>query len=215
MLAEESVMSELKALRIALDLTHVPSRIRYARAAALPDATELLLRIAAGDAAAEREAVELIDRPATEIREAAGFFIEQILFAPVSDSYRVLGVPPDAPSAKIRRHMALLVRWLHPDRNGQCERHVFARRITSAWDDVKTAERRVAYDRRRAAAESLARNSRKRPPPWRSRAEGRQHWGLFHAAAIRAGDGVMPTCTREPIGLIGFVLNLLSSKRHP
>jgi hypothetical protein len=43
--------------------------------------------------------------------------------------------------------MALLLRWLHPDVAGGTERSVFAGRITAAWDDLKTPERRADYDR--------------------------------------------------------------------
>jgi hypothetical protein len=42
--------------------------------------------------------------------------------------------------------MALLLRWLHPDLSRCSERAVFAARVTAAWDDFKTAERRSAYD---------------------------------------------------------------------
>ena len=49
------------------------------------------------------------------VRLAATFFIEQILFAPHADSYRVLGASPQASASELRRNVALLLRWLHPD----------------------------------------------------------------------------------------------------
>jgi hypothetical protein len=45
--------------------------------------------------------------------------------------------------------MALLLRWLHPDSDRHEQRVVFAARVTRAWNDLKTNERRVAYDRLR------------------------------------------------------------------
>ena len=82
------------------------------------------------------------------MRNAAAFFIEQILLAPGADSYRVLGGNAQASNSDLRRNMALLLRWLHPDmeHNGTGDRSVFAARITLAWEDLKTAERRAAYD---------------------------------------------------------------------
>ena len=81
------------------------------------------------------------------VREAAAFFVEQILLYPGADSYRVLGARPDATYGELRRNMALLLRWLHPDRDRQGERAIFAARVTRAWSDLKTPERRAAYDR--------------------------------------------------------------------
>lgn len=136
------------ALRVALDLMHMPTRIRQTRAAPLPKGIDFLLRVAADDKAAQLEAVELTGRPLGEIRRAAVFFIEQVLLAPDADSYRVLGAARDASNAELRKNMALLMRWLHPDRGGGGQHGLFAGRVTGAWDDLKTSERRQSYDRR-------------------------------------------------------------------
>ena len=144
------MMVDATALKVAIDLLHVPSRVRPMRSAALPDGVLALLQIAAGDEETTSRATELTGRTQVVVRDAATFFIEQILLAPESDSYRVLGASPQASSGDLRRNMALLLRWLHPDmeRNGSgnADRSVFAGRVTLAWDDLKTAERRAAYD---------------------------------------------------------------------
>jgi hypothetical protein len=140
------MMSERMALRIAIDLLHVPAQVRLLRAEPLPDGVPLLLRIAAGDDEAERTAVGLTDRSRDVVRRAATFFIEQILFASNSDSYRVLGASPHASASELRRNVALLLRWLHPDLDPQSERSIFIGRVTAAWNDLKTPERRAAYD---------------------------------------------------------------------
>lgn len=142
-------MGEAAALRMALDLVHVPSRVRYLRSLPLPEGVPLLLRIAASDERAGELAVELTGRSVERLREAAFFFIEQILFAPNADSYRVLGADPGATAAELRRNMALLQRWLHPDVQHHDNRAVFARRVAVAWNDLKTPARRAAYDRER------------------------------------------------------------------
>ncbi|MEQ1718407.1 MAG: DnaJ domain-containing protein [Hyphomicrobium sp.] len=134
------------ALRSAISLVSMPSQVRTMRAAPLPEGTVLLLSVAAGDAAALDEAVELSGRAPEAVRSAAAFYIEQILLGPQSDSYRVLGAQPTAAANELRTHMALLMRWLHPDLDGNSEQTVFARRVTRAWEDLKTAERRETYD---------------------------------------------------------------------
>ena len=139
-------MSDKMALKIAIDLMHVPSQVWLVRSEPLPDGVLILLRIAAGDAEAERSGALAVDRSTEVLRQAATFFIEQILFAPNADSYRVLGAAPQATAAELRRNVGLLLRWLHPDLDPQGARSIFARRVTAAWNDLKTPERRAAYD---------------------------------------------------------------------
>ena len=141
-------MSGGNALKLAIDLLHVPSRVRHARTEALPDDIFILLEIAAGDSEVMNNAVNATGRTPELLQNAAAFFIEQILLAPDSDSYRVLGGNAQTTSSDLRRNMALLLRWLHPDIEGNSigNRSVFAGRVTLAWDDLKTIERRAAYD---------------------------------------------------------------------
>jgi hypothetical protein len=141
-------MSEGKALKLAIDLLHVPSRVRHMRTEALPDDVLVLLEIAAGDSQAMNRAADATGRSRDVLLNAAAFFIEQIMFAPDSDSYRVLGGNAQTTSSDLRRNMVLLLRWLHPDVKGNSSgnRSVFAGRVTLAWEDLKTAERRATYD---------------------------------------------------------------------
>jgi hypothetical protein len=134
------------ALRIAIYLMHVPSQVRHFRNEPLPDGVPLVLRIAADDAEAIREAVELTDRSPETVRDASEFYIEQILFAPNADSYRILGATAKASASELRHNLALLFRWLHPDRHPDDQRMVFVNKVTGAWNSIKTPERRVAYD---------------------------------------------------------------------
>ena len=154
-------MDRAPALKAAFDLLHFPSQVRVIRAAPLPHDLLILLRIAAGDRDTTCEATQSSGRSQEQVREAAGFFLEQILLFPDADSYRVLGVNPEATNGELRRHMALLLRWLHPDLDRQGERSVFAGRVTRAWNDLKTPERRAAYDqlmRKSKVEKSLFRN---------------------------------------------------------
>jgi len=139
-------MSDKMALKVAIDLMHVPSQVRLLRSEPLPDGVLTLLRIAAGDAEAEGVAATATDRSREVVQRAATFFIEQVLFAPNTDSYRVLGANAQASTAELRRNVALLMRWLHPDLDNRGERSVFVSRVTDAWNNLKTPERRAAYD---------------------------------------------------------------------
>jgi hypothetical protein len=134
------------ALKVAIDLMHVPSQVRFFRSEPLPDGVQMLLRIAAGDEGADQTAADLTGRSPETVRQAASFFIEQILFAPDADCYRVLGTNSRASAGELRRNLALLLRWVHPDLDPQGARSIFVGRVTAAWNDLKTLERRTAYD---------------------------------------------------------------------
>ncbi len=142
------------ALQIAIDLVHIPSQVRFVRSAPLPDGVPALLRIAAGDEEAELAAARSTHRSRETVRRAAIFFIEQILFAPCADSYRVLGASSHASARELRENFALLLKWLHPDCAAQDGGSIFNKRVTAAWNDLKTPERRAAYDQRRREVES-------------------------------------------------------------
>jgi hypothetical protein len=181
-------MGATMALRAAVDLIHMPSRVRMARSEALPTGVDILLRIAAGEEEAEQAGIAATGRSREVIRRAAAFFIEQVLFCPNADSYRVLGADPQASTADLRRNMALLVRWLHPDMDRQGERSVFATRVTLAWNDLKTAERRAIYDEARRATLAPKRAKSHRKPGNRAGGKqmlaGQRHrpgkWGASH-----------------------------------
>jgi hypothetical protein len=154
------MMAGRTALKLAIDVLHVPAQVRLMRSEPLPDGVLLLLRIAAGDADAEREAVAATRRSVETIRRAAAFFIEQILFASDADSYRVLGADAGASAVELRRNAGLLLKWLHPDRDSHDPRAVFASRVTGAWNDLKTPERRAAYDAQHGRAQAGRRQSK-------------------------------------------------------
>lgn len=155
-------MQQLATIMLSLDLLHAPSRVRLMRFAPLPDGVLCLLQIASGDEEITAQAAAATGSSPATLREAAGFFIEQTMLHPEADSYRVLGARSDASCGELRRNMALLLRWLHPD-HGVRERSVFTHRVTRAWNDLKTDERRVAYERSRRAALSPSKQLRGGP----------------------------------------------------
>ena len=153
-------------------LSHSVSIASPARQDAPPSGgVPTLLLIAAHDGETIRQVAARLGQTPQAVRQAAAFFIEQILLDPDADSYRVLGTTPVASSAELRRNMALLLRWLHPDLDPKGERSIFAQRVTRAWNDLKTEDRRTAYDqskrsnehRKQKAARAFARKQAFKP----------------------------------------------------
>lgn len=155
-------MTERTALKAALNVLHLPASVRLVRSEPLPPDVEMVLKIAAGDVEAEKEAARLTERPRAVIREAALFYIEQVLLTPGADSYRVLGSTPAASAPELRRHMALLLSWLHPDKTLSGSRTVLAARVTGAWNDVRSPDRRAAYDAALINAQAKERDAAQR-----------------------------------------------------
>lgn len=133
-------MTDGEALRAAIDLFYLPSKVRIVRTQPLPKGTGLLLRLAAGDTAATREAQTHSNRSASANTQAAVFFIEQVLLKPDADEYTILGLDPTANIAEFRAHMALLLKWLHPDISGDEYRSLMARRVIDAWNKIKSLD---------------------------------------------------------------------------
>lgn len=143
--------ARMQALQAALDLAREPRLAAAMRCQDLPLDILLVIRIAAGCRQSLAAAAHHTGRRSETIRSAAFLYLQQVLLHPDADSYRVLGVDPQASQATITEHFRWLMRWLHPDRNPGNWESVFAYRVLAAWDDVKTAERRQRYqpDRRR------------------------------------------------------------------
>jgi hypothetical protein len=156
-------MSEpVQAIKAALGLYHLPACLKAVRCEPLPAGIEHLLRIASGDCDALSSASKASERAPDVIREAAVFYIEQVLFSPDANYYRVLGGTPDSAGSELRRNMALLLTWLHPDKDPTGERSHLTVRVTAAWDTLRSPERRIAHDR------TLALRRPSEPPVTRS-----------------------------------------------
>ncbi len=201
-------MSDKMALQVAIDLFHVPSQVRFVRAAPLPEGVHILLRIAAGDEEAEVRAAALTDRSRDVVRQAARFFVEQILLAPYTDSYRVLGASPQASTGELRRNLALLSKWLHPDCNMDSNRSIFIDRVTAAWNDLKTPERRAKYDqmvRRRMNGGKFQRGTKQNQL---ARSKNITTYGPAGYLVAHAGP-VRRSYSRQRTGLFRVVLSIL------
>lgn len=116
------------------------------RKSPLPHDMLTLLEVAAGDGSVIGEVTRTTGRGETQLRHAASFFVEQILLSENADSFRVLGGDDTTPIEVLRKHMALLMRWSHPDVarvHGAIDRSIYAGRVTRAWNALKTELRRA------------------------------------------------------------------------
>jgi DnaJ domain len=184
-------MAGRTALKLAIGLLHTPSQAQLIRSEPLPDDVLSLLRIVAGGADVAREAALTARRSPDTVRRAAVFFIEQILFAPDADSYRLLGVDASADAEDLQRNAALLFKWLHPARDAQSARAEFASRLAAAWSDLKTPDRRAAYDARRRGAADPAR----RRVDFASRSRRKHLASLLAQRRTRQRDGQLASLT--------------------
>jgi hypothetical protein len=197
-------MMVVATLKGAVDLMFLPSQVRRIRSTPLPNDVVVLLRIAAGDEETTKKAAALVGQSCEVVRQAAAFFVEQILLFPDADSYRVLGARPEATSGELRRHMTLLLRWLHPDLDPLGERSVFAARVTSAWNDLKTPERRAAYDRSRrmsVADKSLLRT--------KGNSQKNRKFNSRHSSAQYSNPSSFHRYPNQPRGLLPRILMML------
>jgi hypothetical protein len=198
-------MADISAIRAAIELINTPHIAPVLRRQTLPGGTVVLLKILAGDEQILSEIVHRTDRLPSRLRDASIFYVEQILFSHDADAYRILGTNADAAQETLRENMALLLRWLHPDKavTDRKVRHVT--RVTSAWNQLKTIERRAAYDSlrnaRAASHESYSRSkdskgSNKKNQPGNPK-------------ALRSRPRVYRS------GLIGFIVRFFSSSALP
>jgi hypothetical protein len=162
-------MMQPHVIELALDLARMPALARSSAVPPLPPNIVELMRIAAGSPEACRAAVAQTGEPRHVVIESARFYLQQVLFRPEADCYRILGVQPSTSRATAREHMRWLLEWLHPDRNNNNNSWdtVYAERVLKAWREVSNgsaakpnlALARASSDRskkRRSAAIRLA-----------------------------------------------------------
>lgn len=150
-------MAEFDALDAALALFKDPVSACALQRRELPAGVFVVLAIAVGEEPTLVAAEQRTGLPRSTLQEAACFFIQQAQFDYHADSYRVLGGSRSSTHDELRRNMALLMRWLHPDLQASraraiADREVFSARVTRAWEDLKSDERRASYDRQHPAA---------------------------------------------------------------
>jgi hypothetical protein len=132
------MMTQPHVIELALDLARMPALARRSAVPPLPPNIVELIRIAAGSPEACRAAVAQTGEPRHVLIESARFYLQQVLFRPDADCYRILGIQPAASRTTAREHMRWLLEWLHPDRNANNNSwdSVYAERVLKAWREV-------------------------------------------------------------------------------
>ena len=152
-------MTSEPALKTAINVYNFPPLVRTVRSRPLAGDVTFVLQIVAGDCDALRAAVLTTERSPGTIVAASTFFVEQILFAPESDCYRILGADKTAQRTLLRGNMALLLKWLHPDFGTDDIKARYAANVTVAWNSLKTADRRLVYDQQQSLLLKPARSA--------------------------------------------------------
>ncbi|MGA7329550.1 MAG: hypothetical protein WBX25_34985 [Rhodomicrobium sp.] len=205
------------ALARALAVFESPPVVKLARQSRLPADTSLLLEIASGEPEALERATAATGRSEAVLKKAAGFFIEQVLLHPGADSYRILGGDRETSHGELRRNMARIMKWLHPDTmpgdapSAPLNRSLYASRVTRAWESIKTAERRASYD------SSLA---QKATPIYPHEPNSRRPVAGAEVTPLNAYSGVKVAGPRRPVirrletqDFISRLFSLLGSRR--
>jgi hypothetical protein len=130
------MMAEREALQVALDLFRSPAQVRTAQRQPLPKNVLHVIRIAAGETLDDKTGEFYFGWTETDIRAAAVFFLQQILFEKNSHAFRLLGLPPNASLTDVKDHKRALLKWLHPDRNANKWESVLLQRVVKASESV-------------------------------------------------------------------------------
>src|SRR5215472_2588386 len=110
-------MAQPHVIELALDLARMQTLVRSSAVLPLQQNITELMRIAAASPEACEAAAAQTGEPNLVLIEAARFYLQQVLFRPDADCYRILGIKPATSRATAREHMRWLLEWLHPDRN--------------------------------------------------------------------------------------------------
>lgn len=126
------------ALEQAIRLLLLPSSIRMHQAEPLPRDVNFLYQVLARESEAEKLAVARSNKSIERIRQAAEFYVCQVVFCPSATPYRILGVERGESRQAMRQNMALLLRWLHPDHDfGVENRQELFDRVVRAWEAAR------------------------------------------------------------------------------
>ncbi len=132
-------MAGPRAIGLALDLARMPALAASNAGSAIPADILDLMRLAAASPQACCDAEIATGVPAQVLTETARFFLQQVLFRPNADCYRILGLQPGSSREVARCHMRWLLEWLHPDRNSGLD-GVYAERVLKAWREISSSD---------------------------------------------------------------------------
>jgi len=133
-------------LPVVLDFYRDPRRFPALRdpAGPLPGGiSELLNWVGGADDTQSHGIAQQLGSSTNELHEAVRFFVKEALFRAEGDSYRTLGLGPDADIGQIKRHYRQLMSLFHPDRDtsGHNWETDYAPLINDAYNTLKRSHR--------------------------------------------------------------------------
>lgn len=136
-------MDELDALRLALSIFRQPLTKSIYLAKPYPKGILRLIKIAAGSEEASEIARQELQESPQLLRDASVFYLQQVLAKPKLDAYGLLCLAPGATAAEIATHKRWLLKWLHPDRNGNRWETVLFQRVLGAAEKIEQENRQA------------------------------------------------------------------------
>lgn len=137
------------ALELALALHQAPIQRFALRDRPLPANMDEVLQLASAMQPQLENAASRFSESEDTIVEAVRFYLQQVLFEPGTDAYRIFGVASNAEFTQVRQHHIWLQRWLHPDRRGEDWESALATKVNWAWQQLRNESSREEYDRSR------------------------------------------------------------------
>lgn len=194
------------SLYLALDLARNPRLVGVMQKRRLPHDVLLLIRLAASDPDTLLRMSTRTGRTPEVLREAAVLYIQQVLWTPDADHYRTLGLEQSASHEQLAEHLRWLMKWMHPDRRQLPQEAAFGDRVLSAWNALKTPERRKDYDQSLAGKSTASTKGGKqrrssRRLPWID-VRGAQAEADRHLLVWRAAGALVVA-----VGLLAWVLS--------
>jgi hypothetical protein len=137
------------ALEVALALHQAPIQRFAVRDRPLPKNIGIAIQIASATQPQLEEAAAKFSETEETILAAVRFYLQQVLFEPGTDAYRIFGLADNASAQQIRQHHVWLQRWLHPDRRGENWEAALATKVNWAWQQLRNEASREEYERTR------------------------------------------------------------------
>lgn len=128
--------SQLTAIEAAFGLVRMPALATRLQAQPLPHEISVVLHVAAGIEPEVREVCRKFSCSESDARAIARIYLQQVALFPGADSHRILCGSTTSSLTELRRNKNLLVRWLHPDMNGNSWEALLLPRVLAAWDEL-------------------------------------------------------------------------------
>lgn len=129
------------SIQIALQLMQMPWLGQELRRQPVPDDVLDLIKVAAGCRDICLELQKLTGRKPEVVRAAAMHYLHAALLFPGAPPARVLGLRGSEAREIALRHKRWLIKWLHPDVNGNVWEAAQMARVVTAWNDVNADSR--------------------------------------------------------------------------